>query len=154
MRLFGGERMEKVSNMMISADMPDDMPIQHKIVSKAVESAQRKVENINFSMRKSVLEYDDVMNKQRQVIYAERNKILDGKDLAEHTSEVIAETVERCVAEFCPKDAREGERDLEGLRKWVVELSPATTPRPSAWARTSCATSPARSCCASSIRAG
>ena len=51
MRLFGGERMEKVSNMMISADMPDDMPIQHKIVSKAVESAQRKVENINFSMR-------------------------------------------------------------------------------------------------------
>ena len=123
MRLFGGERMEKVSNMMISADMPDDMPIQHKIVSKAVESAQRKVENINFSMRKSVLEYDDVMNKQRQVIYAERNKILDGKDLAEHTSEVIAETVERCVAEFCPKDAREGERDLEGLHKWLVELT-------------------------------
>ena len=123
MRLFGGERMEKVSNMMISADMPDDMPIQHKIVSKAVESAQRKVENINFSMRKSVLEYDDVMNKQRQVIYAERNKILDGKDLAEHTSEVIAETVERCVAEFCPKDAREDERDLEGLHKWLVELT-------------------------------
>ena len=81
MRLFGGDKMDRVSKMMVTADMGDDMPIQHKIISKAVESAQHKVESINFSMRKSVLEYDDVMNKQRQVIYAERNKILDGKDL-------------------------------------------------------------------------
>ena len=62
MRLFGGDRMERVSNMMVSAEMDDDMPIQHKIISKAVEGAQHKVESINFAMRKSVLEYDDVMN--------------------------------------------------------------------------------------------
>ncbi|EGX70481.1 preprotein translocase subunit SecA [Collinsella tanakaei] len=123
MRLFGGDRMERVSNMMVSAEMDDDMPIQHKIISKAVEGAQHKVESINFAMRKSVLEYDDVMNKQRQVIYAERNKILDGKDLSEHVDEVINDTVRRCVAEFCPVDSREGERDMEGLHKWLVELT-------------------------------
>ena len=123
MRLFGGDRMERVSNMMVSAEMDDDMPIQHKIISKAVEGAQHKVESINFAMRKSVLEYDDVMNKQRQVIYAERNKILDGKDLSEHVDEVINDTVRRCVAEFCQVDSRKGERDMEGLHKWLVELT-------------------------------
>ena len=123
MRLFGGDKMDRISNMMISADMPDDMPIQHKFVSKAVESAQRKVENINFSMRQNVLEYDDVMNKQRQVIYGERNTILDGKDLTDHVSDVIKDTVARCVQEFCATDSHEGERDLEGLHKWVVELT-------------------------------
>ena len=123
MRLFGGDKMDRVSKMMVTADMGDDMPIQHKIISKAVESAQHKVESINFSMRKSVFEYDDVMNKQRQVIYAERNKILDGKDLTDHITEVMHDTVYRCVQEFCTKDSHEGERDLEGLRKWVVELT-------------------------------
>ena len=123
MRLFGGDRMDKVSAMMVRYDMPDDQPIQNKMISKAVEGAQRKVESINFSMRKNVLEYDDVMNKQRNEIYAERNKILDGKDLAGHISEVIEDTVARCVAGFCPVDSHEGERDLEGLHKWVVELT-------------------------------
>ena len=122
MRLFGGDKMDRISNMMVSADM-EDMPIQAKLISKAVENAQHKVESINFSMRKNVLEYDDVMNKQRQVIYAERNKILDGKDLTEHVNDVIEDTVERCVQEFCAKDSREGERDLEGLHKWVQELT-------------------------------
>ncbi len=123
MRMFGGERMEKISNLMVATEMGDDMPIQHKMISKAVEGAQRKVENINFSMRKNVLEYDDVMNKQRQVIYAERNKILDGKDLSDHIDEVIGDTINRCVTEFCPVDSHDGERDLEGLHKWVVELT-------------------------------
>ncbi|MDN0064174.1 preprotein translocase subunit SecA [Collinsella ihumii] len=123
MRLFGGDRMDKVGAMMQRYDMPDDQPIQNKIISKAVEGAQHKVENINFSMRKNVLEYDDVMNKQRQVIYAERNKILDGKDLAGHIDEVIDDTVSRCVQEFCAVDSRSGERDLEGLHKWLVELT-------------------------------
>ncbi|MDM8245811.1 preprotein translocase subunit SecA [Collinsella tanakaei] len=123
MRLFGGDRMDKVSAMMVRYDMPDDQPIQNKMISKAVEGAQRKVESINFSMRKNVLEYDDVMNKQRQVIYAERNKILDGKDLASHIDEVMDDTVSRCVQEFCAVDSRDGERDLEGLHKWLVELT-------------------------------
>ena len=123
MRLFGGDKMDRISNMMVSADMGDDMPIQHKLISKSVEGAQHKVESINFSMRKNVLEYDDVMNKQRQEIYAERNKILDGKDLTEHTNEVIAETVARCVQEFCAVDSHEGERDIDGLHKWTVEMT-------------------------------
>ena len=123
MRMFGGERMDKISNLMVATEMGDDEPIQHKMISKAVEGAQRKVENINFSMRKNVLEYDDVMNKQRQVIYAERNKILDGKDLSDHIDEVIGDTINRCVTEFCPVDSHDGERDLEGLHKWVVELT-------------------------------
>ena len=123
MRMFGGERMDKISNLMVATEMGDDMPIQHKMISKAVEGAQRKVENINFSMRKNVLEYDDVMNKQRQVIYAERNKILDGKNLSDHIDEVIDAQIKRCVTEFCPVDSHDGERDLEGLHKWVVELT-------------------------------
>ncbi|MBY4797112.1 preprotein translocase subunit SecA [Collinsella sp. AGMB00827] len=121
MRLFGGDRMDRVSKMMVSSDMAD-LPIQHKIISKSVEGAQRKVESINFSMRKNVLEYDDVMNKQRQVIYTERNKILDGKDLSEHVDEVIHDTVRRCVGEFALPDARD-EHDLDALHRWMVELT-------------------------------
>ena len=101
MRLFGGDKMDRVSKMMVTADMGDDMPIQHKIISKAVESAQHKVESINFSMRKSVLEYDDVMNKKRQVIYAERNKILDGKDLTDHITEVMHDTMASATWRAC-----------------------------------------------------
>ncbi|HJG36480.1 preprotein translocase subunit SecA [Enorma phocaeensis] len=122
MRLFGDGKMERISGLMRDADM-DDLPLQHKWISKAVESAQRKVESINFSMRKNVLEYDDVMNTQRKEIYAERNKVLDGKDLTEHIDTVITDTVERCVAEFCPKGSHADERDLEGLHKWIVELT-------------------------------
>ena len=123
MRLFGGDRMDRISAMMTKYDMPPDMPIQAKMVTKAVESAQRKVEEINFSMRKNVLDYDDVMNKQRQVIYEERNKILDGKDLTEHVNEVTYDTVQRKVAEYCPEGVGTGAWDFEGLRKWVIELT-------------------------------
>ena len=126
MRMFGGDKMDKISHLMASYDMPDDEPITHKFISKAIEGAQHKVESINYSMRKNVLEYDDVMNKQRQTIYAERNKVLDGKDLPSHISEVIDSTVKRCVAEFVPVDSHKGERDLEGLHKWVVELTGKT----------------------------
>ncbi|MST72983.1 preprotein translocase subunit SecA [Olsenella porci] len=126
MRLFGGERMDRIASMMDKYDMPDDMPIQAKIVTKAVESAQRKVEQINFSMRKNVLDYDDVMNKQRQVIYEERNKILDGKDLVAHVEEVTLDTVQRRVAEFCPEDGDPETWDFKGLSKWLQELTGRT----------------------------
>ena len=126
MRLFGGDRMDRISGMMDRADMPADMPIQAKMVTTAVESAQRKVEQINFSMRKNVLDYDDVMNKQRQVIYEERNKILDGKDLTAHVSEVTQDTVEREVGEFCPGGADPEEWDLEGLHDWAENLTGRT----------------------------
>ena len=123
MRLFGGDRMDRIAAMMNKYDMPPEMPIQAKMVTKAVESAQRKVEEINFSMRKNVLDYDDVMNKQRQVIYEERNKILDGKDLTEHVNEVTYDTVQRKVEEYCPEGVPQSEWDLTGLRRWVVELT-------------------------------
>ncbi len=123
MRLFGGDRMDRISNMMERYDMPDDMPIQAKMVTKAVEGAQRKVEEINFAMRKNVLEYDDVMNKQRRVIYEERNKILDGKDLTEHVNEVTADTVWHKVIEFCPEGVDSEEWDIEGLYKWIEALT-------------------------------
>ena len=123
MRLFGGDRMDRISAMMQRYDMPDDMPIQAKMVTKAVEGAQRKVEEINFAMRKNVLEYDDVMNKQRRVIYEERNKILDGKDLTEHVNEVTADTVWHRVSGFCPDTVAPEEWDIEGLYKWLTELT-------------------------------
>ncbi len=123
MRLFGGDRMDRIGNMMQRYDMPDDMPIQAKMVTKAVEGAQRKVEEINFAMRKNVLEYDDVMNKQRRIIYEERNKILDGKDLTEHVNEVTSDTVWNKVIEFCPEDVDPEEWDVDGLHKWVVSLT-------------------------------
>lgn len=124
MRRFGGDRMDGVAAMMQRYELPDDMPIKAKIVTKLVEGAQRKVEEVNFAMRKNVLDYDDVMNKQRQVIYAERNKILDGKDLMEFIETVTASTTQRICEEFCYGDADEW--DLEGLEKWLTELTGKT----------------------------
>ena len=126
MRLFGGDRMDRIAAMMDKYDMPDDMPIKSKLVTRAVESAQRKVEEVNFAMRKSVLDYDDVMNKQRQVIYEERNKILDGKDLMSHVEEVTYDTVQRKVNEYCSEEVDPEEWDFAGLDKWVRELTGRT----------------------------
>ena len=116
-------RMDRISAMMQKYDMPDDMPIQAKLVTKAVESAQRKVEQVNFAMRKNVLDYDNVMNTQRQVIYEERNKILDGKDLMSRIDEVTADTVKREVLSYCPEGQAKSDWDLKGLEKWLVELT-------------------------------
>ena len=124
MRRFGGDRMDGVAAMMQRYELPDDMPIKAKIVTKLVEGAQRKVEEVNFAMRKNVLDYDDVMNKQRQVIYAERNKILDGKDLMDLIETVTASTTQRICEEFCYGDADEW--DFEGLEKWLTELTGKT----------------------------
>ena len=124
MRRFGGDRMDGVAAMMQRYELPDDMPIKAKIVTKLVEGAQHKVEEVNFAMRKNVLDYDDVMNKQRQVIYAERNKILDGKDLMDLIETVTASTTQRICEEFCYGDADEW--DFEGLEKWLTELTGKT----------------------------
>ncbi|GAB4282731.1 MAG: preprotein translocase subunit SecA [Coriobacteriia bacterium] len=115
MRLFGGDRMDRISRMMERTQIPDDMPIQAGLVSKAIESAQHQVEAMNFSARKHVLEYDDVMNKQREVIYAERNRILDGKDIHGRVAEMIEETVKDLVATYCPEKTYSEEWDWDGL---------------------------------------
>ena len=122
MRLFGGDRMDKIAALMERYDMPDDMPIQHKFVTKAVEGAQRKVEEVNFAMRKNVLDYDNVMNTQRQVIYEERNKILDGKDLMAHVDDVVRDVIQAKVNEFVPQDHDE-RWDVRGLSRWLWELT-------------------------------
>ncbi len=126
MRLFAGDRMERIADMMERWEMPPDEPIQAKIVTKSVESAQRRVEEVNFSMRKNVLDYDDVMNKQREVIYDERNKILDGKDLVAHVEEVAYDTVQRKTFEYCPEDASADAWDVRGLTAWLTGLTGRT----------------------------
>ena len=125
MRLFGGDRMDRIAAMMARYDMPADMPIQSRLVSRAVEGAQRKVEEMNFAMRKQVLEYDDVMNEQRRVIYEERNKILDmdAKALLGHVRDVTQDVVHRRTEEFCPKRRDPEDWDVESLRGWVAELT-------------------------------
>jgi preprotein translocase subunit SecA len=123
MRLFGGDRMERIGALMQRTDIPDDMPIQAGLVSKAIESAQRQVESMNFSARKYVLEYDDVMNKQREVIYQERNRILDGKDIHERVEEMLSETVTAGVLEHCPERTYSEEWDWDGLALWYRELT-------------------------------
>ena len=125
MRLFGGGRMDRIAAFMAKTDIPDDMPIQAGMVSKAIESAQRQVEAQNFASRKYVLEYDDVMNKQRQVIYGERNLILDGKDIRARVEEMIQETVAGIVAETCPEKSYSEEWDWDALAEQLHEITGA-----------------------------
>ncbi len=127
MRLFGGSRMDSIANMMEKTDMPEDMPIKANMVSKAIETAQRQVEASNFAARKHVLEYDDVMNLQRKAIYAERNAILDGKDLTERMPEIIEDIVEQHVIECCPAKSASDDWDTEELDKWLAQLTGTET---------------------------
>lgn len=123
MRLFGGSRMDSIGRMMEKTDMPDDMPIKASMVSKAIETAQRQVEASNFAARKHVLEYDDVMNLQRKAVYAERNAILDGKDLTDRMPEIIEDIVESHVLEWCPAKQVSDDWDLDSLNKWVIQMT-------------------------------
>ncbi|MDZ4169848.1 MAG: preprotein translocase subunit SecA [Coriobacteriia bacterium] len=123
MRLFGGGRMDRISAFMAKADIPDDMPIQAGMVSKAVESAQRQIEAMNFSARKHVLDYDDVMNKQREVIYAERQRVLDGKDIHERVEELIGDVIASNVLTFCPERTYSEEWDWDTLELWFHDLT-------------------------------
>ncbi len=123
MRLFGGDRMDRISGLMQRTEIDDDMPIQAKMVTKGIESAQRQVEAMHFSSRKHVLEYDDVMDKQRKTIYAERNDILDGKSYAERVPELIVGAVEDAVLEHCPGHDVYEDWDIEGLNAWFKELT-------------------------------
>ena len=123
MRLFGGDRMESIDRMMAKMKMPDDMPIQAGIVSKAIEGAQRQVETMHFAARKNVLEYDDVMNLQREAIYSERNAILDGKDLDERISSIIDDAVEAVVEQNCPVKTVSDEWDVKAVDVWAAEMT-------------------------------
>ena len=123
MRLFGGDRMKSIDKMMQKTEMPDDLPIQANMVSKAIESAQHQVESMNFSARKHVLEYDDVMNLQRQAIYKERNAILDGKDMGESIDAIIGDAVSAIVAENCPANEASDDWDMGAVDDWAETMT-------------------------------
>ena len=123
MRLFGGNRMDSIARMMEKTDMPEDMPIQAGMVSKAIEGAQRQVESMHFAARKNVLEYDDVMNLQRVAIYSERNAILDGKDMDERIPEIIGDAVEAVVAENCPAKVPSDDWDAKAVELWAANMT-------------------------------
>jgi preprotein translocase subunit SecA len=117
-RLFAGER---ISRIMERFKIPEDQPMEAKILSNQIEGAQKKVEEQNFVMRKNVLKYDDVMNKQRMVIYKQRREVLDGQDLREQVVEWIDEVIEYVVDNFTAEEYSE-EWDLESLVKAMEAL--------------------------------
>lgn len=121
MRLFGGNRMDSISAMMQKTGIEDDMPIQASMVSKSIEGAQRQVESMHFASRKTVLEYDDVMNLQRKAIYDERNSILDGKDITESIPEIISDSVDSELATTLTGDSHD-EWDVKALELWVSNM--------------------------------
>ncbi|MDO5037615.1 MAG: preprotein translocase subunit SecA [Tissierellia bacterium] len=108
-RLFAGDRFKQV---MDSADTPEDEPVEAKVLTRLIESAQRKVEGNNFSIRKHVLKYDDVMNKQREVIYGERRRVLEGEDFKDNIRDMTRELIDG-VVDFNVKLDEEGQSYID-----------------------------------------
>ena len=121
MRLFGSERMQ---SMMETLRVDEDTPLDHKMLSNAIEQAQRTVESRNFQARKNVLEYDDVMNVQRNVIYEERRKVLDGEDLQEHVQHMIRTVVTGEIAAGMAEHHPENDKDLQEILAPMAKLFP------------------------------
>ena len=115
MRLFGGERLQ---NLMDTLKIEEDMPIDAKMISSSIETAQRKVEGRNFEIRKNVLKFDDVMNKQREIIYGQRSKVLEGEDLKSDIAKMRAESVEKTVDVYLASDEDRENWNLNGLRDY------------------------------------
>ena len=121
MRLFGGERLQA---MMDKMKIEDDVPIEAGMVSNSIESAQRKVESRNFAIRKNVLQYDEVMNSQRQIIYSQRDQVLNGENMKESILKMIHEAIEATVKQYLPENVPHDDWDLMGLRDhylgWLI----------------------------------
>ncbi|CED94931.1 Protein translocase subunit SecA 1 [Romboutsia ilealis] len=109
MRLFGSER---ISGIVEKIGLEEDMPIEHKMLTKSIEGAQKKVEGRNFGIRKHVLQYDDVMNKQREIIYAERRRVLEGENLQEQIENMIHSLIEEGVMSYS-QDSFDADRFVE-----------------------------------------
>ena len=112
MKIFGGSIITKVYNKI---GVSDDMPIESRILTKTVESSQKKVEGRNFSIRKNVLQYDDVMNKQRVTIYKQRREVLDGENLSTEIGNMIDSVVNTIVPQYITEESK----DIEGLKKEI-----------------------------------
>lgn len=121
LRLFGGDKMKRI---MSTLNVDEDMPIQVKMLTKIIESSQKKVEAQNYYIRKHVLEYDDVMNRQRELIYDQRNQVLNDVDLKSTITKMIDETIREDVNLFCPELADPNTWNIIGLRdKWLNVLT-------------------------------
>ena len=112
MRLFGGER---VQNLMNSMGVEEDMPIENKMISGSIENAQKKLEARNFSIRKNVLQYDDVMNSQREIIYGQRQKVLAGEDVSANVHDMVTKSIEGNARLFLSGEVAD-DWDFDGLR--------------------------------------
>lgn len=112
MKIFGGSIITKVYNKI---GVSDDMPIESRILTRTVESSQKKVEGRNFSIRKNVLQYDDVMNKQRVIIYKQRREVLDGDNLTEEIGNMIDSVINTIVPQYITEESK----DIEGLKKEI-----------------------------------
>ena len=113
LRIFGSER---ISNIMDRLGIEEDQPIEHRLVTKAIENAQRKVEAHNFEIRKHLLEYDNVMNKQREVIYSQRREVLGSEDLKETVTEMIEDQGDGLVDFYTDEKEHPEDWDLKGLQ--------------------------------------
>ncbi|QBS37233.1 preprotein translocase subunit SecA [Thermaerobacter sp. FW80] len=116
LRLFGSD---SIRGIMDRLGVEEDEPIEHPLITRAIENAQRKVEHRNFTLRKQVLEYDDVMNKQREVIYAERRRVLNGEDVHEHILGMIDDIIRAALDNYCNEHAHPEEWNLEGLVEYL-----------------------------------
>jgi preprotein translocase subunit SecA len=112
LRIFGGER---ITGIMEKLGMQEGEPIEHNLISRAIENAQSKVEGHNFEIRKQLLEYDDVMNQQREVIYRQRRDLLTGVDIRDTILDILMETAEGSAQQFVDERAHAAEWDWEGL---------------------------------------
>ena len=117
MRLFGGER---ITTMMDRLNVDEDTPIETKMLSNTIEGAQRKIEGRNFGIRKNVLQYDDVLSRQREVIYQQRNEVLDGKDIHDQIMKMIDQSIEEQVKRFLPAETVHDEWNLQGLKDYYL----------------------------------
>jgi len=118
MRIFGSERISKIMDRL---GIEEDQPIEHNLVTKAIENAQKKVEGHNFEIRKHLLEYDTVMNKQREVIYTQRRDVLTGEDLKESVMEMLEEQAEGLVDLYIDEKVHPEDWDLKGLHDAVYQ---------------------------------
>jgi preprotein translocase subunit SecA len=121
MRMFASDR---VSSIMERLKWPDDEAIQAKMVTRAVENAQKQIEELNYERRKNVLKYDDVMNAQREAIYGERRRILEGQDFRDQALEMVDEVVASTVDSQCPPDVFPEDWELESLFTALLEIYP------------------------------
>ena len=122
MRLFGGERLQALMNSM---GVDENMPIETKLLSNSIQSAQARIEGMHFEMRKNVLKYDDVMNRQREIIYSQRRRVLDGESVSDSIRKMMQEYITASVQQYLVDEKNHEEWNLDGLRDrfmgWITD---------------------------------